>query len=56
MKQPPVMECDYCRREYDSSLPIVANFQIGAMIYYYYYCSDECKRESYLKLIREAGL
>lgn len=49
-------ECDHCRKAYDNTFPIIANFQIGAMIQYYYYCSDACKREHHIQLMREAGL
>lgn len=54
MKQETI--CDCCGKEYDPKLPVIVNYQIGAMIAYYYYCSQSCKENHKMQLIREAGL
>jgi hypothetical protein len=35
---------------------VIANFQIGPRIFRYRYCSERCKVEHRLQLMRSAGL
>lgn len=51
------MICPCCKQRFsDNDALVVANFQIRDRVYRFRYCSQRCKAEHQLVLMREAGL
>lgn len=51
------MKCDCCGTRFTQQIGWVkAVWTLPGMVYEYYYCSEKCKAEHKLQLIRGAGL
>jgi hypothetical protein len=51
------MKCDCCRDAYTGQPNwVVANWTVPGAVLEYRYCSEQCKENHRLQLIREAGL
>ena len=49
------MKCDCCGKEFSHQW-VKARYTLWGYVYDYFYCSDNCKQDHRLKLIRESGL
>lgn len=54
---PPPVCCDSCFKEITKDMPFIkARYTLPGYVYDYQYCSNECRENHRLKLIRESGL